>query len=95
MNYHTITGVAGQRQAELRSQAAQSRLTHGRTTLRWRVSWSGARLSGDQPSVVLIISATRRTWPGRDRAGEVSRGLRHPGEARVLAACVAGSSRGP
>lgn len=64
MNFRTITNIARQRQTELRSQAAECRRTPGRIIPRWHLSWSRAKLSGDQPSVVLIISVTR-TSPTR------------------------------
>jgi hypothetical protein len=59
MNFYTIADLARQRQAELRTQAAQCRLAHGRTIPRWHLSWTRTKLSGDQPSLVLIISVTR------------------------------------
>jgi hypothetical protein len=59
MNFHTITDVARQRQAELRVQAAEGRLTPGRTILRWHLSWTRTKLSGDQPSLIVMISVTR------------------------------------
>jgi hypothetical protein len=59
MNFHTITNVAGQRQSEVRFQAAECRRTQGRIIPGWHLSWSRAKLSGDQPTVVLIISLTR------------------------------------
>jgi hypothetical protein len=59
MNFHAITDIARQRQAELRTQAAESRLPPGRMIPRWRLSWTRTTLSGDQPSLVLIISVTR------------------------------------
>jgi hypothetical protein len=59
MNFHAITDIARQRQAELRTQAAEGRLPSGRTIPRWRLSWTRTTLPGDQPSLVLIISVTR------------------------------------
>jgi hypothetical protein len=61
MNFRTITDIARQRQTELRAQAAECRLTPGRTILRWHLSWTRTKLSGDQPSLILIISVTRAT----------------------------------
>jgi hypothetical protein len=59
MNFQTITNIAGQRQTELRSQAAECRRAPGRTIPRWRLSWSRAKLPGDRLSVVLVITVTR------------------------------------
>lgn len=61
MNYRTITGIAGQRQAELHSQATECRRKPVRLIPHWHLTWSRTKLPGDQPSVVLIISATRTT----------------------------------
>jgi hypothetical protein len=59
MNFHTMTEIARQRRTELRTQAAEFRLTPVRTIPRWHLSWTRAKLSGDQPSLVLIISVSR------------------------------------
>jgi hypothetical protein len=59
VNYRTIASMAGQRQAELHSQATECRRKPGRIIPHWRLTWSRTTLPGDQPSVVLIISATR------------------------------------
>jgi len=61
MNFHTITDIARQRRTELRTHAAECRLTPGRTIPRWHLSWTRTKLSGDQSSLILIISVTRTT----------------------------------
>jgi hypothetical protein len=58
--------MARQRQTELRSQAAECQRAPRRIIPRWHLSWSRANLSGDQPSVIIIISMTRMVWPGHD-----------------------------
>jgi hypothetical protein len=59
MNFHTATNIARQRQTELRSLAADCQRTPRSLIPRWHLTWSRARLSGDQPCIVLIISMTR------------------------------------
>jgi hypothetical protein len=59
MNFRPITSMARQRQTELRTQAAECQQTPARIIPRWHLSWTRARLSGDQPSVVITISMTR------------------------------------
>jgi hypothetical protein len=61
VNYRTIASMAGQRQAELQSQATECRRKPRRIIPHWHLTWSRTKLPGDQPSVVLIISATRTT----------------------------------
>jgi hypothetical protein len=62
LDHLAATSIAAQRQAELRTQAAECRRPTRHLIPRWHVSWSRTKLSpatDKGSSLVIIISASR------------------------------------